>query len=439
MTRSWEMDRTSGNVGIAGHISSWYAATANPATDLPPLHGDTRADVCVIGGGYTGLSAALHLRQCGFDVVLLEAERLGWGASGRNGGQVGIGQRKPQRELERRLGPDHAHLLWDLALDSVALVRNLIAAHAIDCDLKTSILHAAWRTSEAAAMRAEIEHLQRHYDYGANRCLDRAEVSALCGSRVFAGGCIEPDSLHLHPLNYALGLAGAAHAAGVRLHEGTRAIDYSGDALLRVRTAQGSVLAEHLVLACNGYLGALEPRIAGLIVPINNFIIATEPLDEQMLRDINPQDLAMQDSRFVVDYWRTSTDRRLLFGGGENYSSRFPADIRALVRRRMLEIYPQLANARIDYAWGGTLAITRSRLPAIGRLQRNLYYALGYSGHGISTATMAGKLIAEAVRGSLEGFDTMARIPTRRFPGGTLLRHPALVIGMLYYALRDRL
>jgi gamma-glutamylputrescine oxidase len=256
---------------------------------------------------------------------------------------------------------------------------------------------------------------------------------------VFKAGLLDEGSLHLHPLNYALGLAAAAHDAGVRMHEGSRVLSYAGKDRVRVRTAQGEVDAAHVVLACNGYLGGLEPRVAGKIMPINNFIIATEPLDEATAASINPQNLGMQDSRFVINYWRLSRDRRLLFGGGENYSPRFPADIRSFVRRHMLEIYPQLAGTRIDYGWGGTLAITLKRMPAFGRLPHNVFYALGYSGHGISIATLAGKLLAEAVSGTAERFDVMAKIPTPVFPGGTLLRYPGLVAGMLWYGMKDRL
>lgn len=426
-------------MGIPGHVSSWYAASANHDIHAPPLHGSTRADVCVVGGGYTGLSAALHLRERGYEVVLLEAERIGWGASGRNGGHVGTGQRRPQSELEQRLGTGHARLLWDMGLEAVGLVRSLIERHAIDCDPGKGILHLAWKARDVASGREEYEHLRQTYGYEAMRLLDREEARALCGSEVFAGGLLDEGSMHLHPLNYALGLARAAQAAGVHLHEGSRVTGYSGGARVRVRTAQGEVDAAQLVLACNGYLGSLEPRIAGTIMPINNFILATEPLDEATVASINPERLAMQDSRFVINYWKLSRDGRMLFGGGENYSPRFPADIRSFVRRHMLEIYPQLADRRIDYGWGGTLAITLQRMPAFGKLPGNIFYALGYSGHGVPTATFAGKLLAEAVSGTVERFDVMAKIPTPKFPGGTLLRYPGLVAGMLWYALRDRL
>lgn len=423
----------------AGHVSSWYAASAHEAPELPPLCGSARADVCVVGGGYTGLSTALHLAERGADVVLLEAERIGWGASGRNGGHVGTGQRRAQSELEQRLGTGHARVLWDLGLEAVALVRALIERHRIDCETGSGILHTAWKASDDEALRREAAHLQQRYGYTACRHVERAETARLCGSEVFRGGLLDAGSLHLHPLNYALGLAAAARGAGARLYEHSRVTGYRRGRGVHVRTAQGSVQADRLVLACNGYLGHLEPRIAGLIMPINNFMIATEPLDEATADAIDPQRLAIQDSRFVIDYWRLSADRRLLFGGGENYRSGFPPDIASLVRRRMLGIYPALADRRIDHAWGGTLAITLGRLPAFGRLAPEILYALGYSGHGVPTATLAGKLLAGAITAEAAGFDAFAKIPQRRFPGGTLLRYPGMVLGLLYYALRDRL
>jgi gamma-glutamylputrescine oxidase len=426
-------------MGIAGHVSSYYAATANLDFDLPPLHGATRADVCVIGGGYTGLSAALHLRERGYEVVLLEAERIGWGASGRNGGQVGPGQRRPQSELESRLGVGHARLLWDLGLEAVQLVRELTSRHGIDCELADGIMHLGWKPRDIDYYRSELEHMRAGYGYEQLRVVEREEACALSGSNVFRGGLLDEGSLTLHPLNYALGLARAARAAGVRMHEYSRVLGYEGTDRVRVRTVQGEVDAAHVIVACNGYLERLEPRIAGRIMPINNFMLATEPLDEETAARINPRNLGLQDSRFVINYWRLSRDRRLLFGGGENYSSRFPTDIRSFVRRHMLEIYPEFAGKRIDYGWGGTLAITLNRMPAFGRLPHNVFYALGYSGHGIPTATLAGKLLAEAVAGTAERFDVMAKVPTPQFPGGTLLRYPGLVAGMLYYAMRDRL
>jgi len=421
------------------HVQSYYAATANRQSDYPPLTEGFSCDVCVIGGGYSGLSSALHLAERGYDVVLLEANRIGWGASGRNGGQVGSGQRLEQDRLEEMLGREEAHRLWDLAEESKAVVKSRIAGHAIDCDLKPGLLHAAFKPADAAHCAPIADKLNRDYNYPHIRAVPKEEIGQMLGTGIYHGGTLDSDSAHLHPLNYALGLARAAEEAGARLFEGSRVTGYKDGAVCRIDCNGSQVMARHVVLACNGYLDRLEPRMAGRIMPINNFILATEPLGEDLAKALIRDDVAVADTKFVIDYYRLSADRRLLFGGGENYRRGFPGDIAGFVRKYMLRVYPQLAQTRIDYAWGGTLAITMNRMPDFGRLSANVYYAQGFSGHGVAMATLAGKLIAEAVAGTAENFDVFARIPSRRFPGGTLLRWPGVVLGMLYYALRDRL
>ena len=261
----------------------------------------------------------------------------------------------------------------------------------------------------------------------------------MTSGRGFHGGLLDTGARHLHPLNYALGLAGAADKLGAQLHEGSRVTAYTEADGVTVKTDQGEVKASFLVVACNGYLEKLEPRTAGRIMPINNYMLATEPLDEATARRLIRDDTSMSDSLFVINYWKLSADNRLLFGGGESYSRRFPADIKQFVSKYMLKIYPELADTRIDYGWGGTLAITLNRMPDFGRLSPGVFYAHGYSGHGVPIATLAGKLLAEAISGSAERFDVMASVPSRQFPGGTLLRWPGLVAGMLFYSLRDRL
>ncbi|MBB5210343.1 NAD(P)/FAD-dependent oxidoreductase [Microbulbifer hydrolyticus] len=424
---------------LLGHTDSYYAASANDAPLYGALEGDVEADVCIIGAGYTGLSSALHLAERGFKVVVLEAERIGWGASGRNGGHVGVGQRKGQEDLEKMLGLDTAKTLWDMGLEAVALVEELIRKHDIQCDLKRGIMHLAAKPSHDAWLKEEVELLNQRYGYSKMRYADKDEVRTLVGSDRFHGGQVDDGSLHLHPLNYALGLARAAAKAGVEFFEYSRVTSYSGGTPCQVNTAKGRVRARNVVLACNGYLGDLEPRMAGRIMPINNFVLATEPLPEELARELIANDYALQDTLFVINYWKLSGDNRLVFGGGENYTSRFPQDIRAFVRKYMLEVYPQLADTRIDYGWGGTLAITLNRMPSIGRLEPNVYYSQGYSGHGVPTATFAGKILSEVVAGTEERFDILSRIPTHNFPGGTLLRWPGLVAGMLYYSLKDKL
>jgi gamma-glutamylputrescine oxidase len=420
------------------HPESYYTATAVGLTDHPRLEGEQSCDVCVVGGGYTGLSAALHLAERGYDVALLEAERIGWGASGRNGGQLNTGQRNSQGDLEHRLGKAAARQLWDLAEEAKAIVRERIERHAIACDYRPGGLNAAYKPGDVGHLVESAEHLERDYGYRHLRSVSRAEMAEMLGTTIYHGGTLDGGAGHLHPLNYALGLARAAVEAGARLFEDSRVTGTGGGPAV-VTTAHGRVKARYLVLACNGYLGGLEPRIAGKIMPINNFVLATAPLGEDRARALIRDDVAVSDTKFVVDYYRLSADRRLLFGGGETYSSRFPRDLKGFVRKYMLRVYPQLAETAIDYAWGGTLAITLSRLPCFGRLAPDTFYAQGYSGQGVALTSLAGKLIAEAVAGTAERFDVFARIPKPSFPGGTLLRWPGLVAGMLYYSLRDKL
>ncbi|MFV2033073.1 MAG: NAD(P)/FAD-dependent oxidoreductase [Gammaproteobacteria bacterium] len=421
------------------HPDSYYAATQNQAPELGPLDGSCRADVAIVGGGYTGLSSALHLAKRGYKVVLLEARQLGWGASGRNGGHLGSGQRKDQLTLEKMLGNTTAHQLWDLAQDAKVLARSLIAEYDIDCDLKYGAAHPNHKPAYDADSRAFVDHLRNQYQYNQVEFLERDEMAAIVGSDSYYGGSMDYGAGHLHPLNYVLGLAHAAKSNGALLHESTIVKSYQEGKTIRIVTDHGSVEADSIVLACNGYLGKLDRRLSGKIMPINNFMIATEPLSEERVREINPKDIAISDSRFVVNYYRLSADKRLLFGGGENYSRNFPQDIASFVRKPMLEVYPQLSDTAIDYAWGGTLAVTLNRMPHFGRLgKHNTYFAQGYSGHGVAMATLAGKLIAEAIAGEAEKFDLFGTLPTRPFPGGDLLRWPGLVLGMSYYALRDR-
>jgi gamma-glutamylputrescine oxidase len=430
------LDLLTANDRPGAYPPSWYAASTAHLAPFPPLEGTTKADVCVVGAGYTGLSAALHLAQAGLDVVVLEAQRVGWGASGRNGGQLGSGQRRDQEWLEARLGRGPARALWELAEEAKALVKGLIAHHAIACDLKPGVIHAAHRASEVAHHHAAAEKLARDYGYGEVEPLDRAGIMARVATDAYHGGLLDRGAAHLNPLAYALGLARAAAGAGARIHEASRVEAIAGT---EVATAAGRVRARHVVVAGNGYLGGLVPAVAARVMPINNFIVATAPLGEARARALIRHDEAVADSRFVVNYFRLSADRRLLFGGGESYGYRFPADVAAVVRPRMLGVFPQLRDVAIDYAWGGTLAITVDRMPAFQRLGSGLYAAGGYSGHGLAIATLAGKLVAEAVQGTAERFDVFASLPQPRFPGGARLRWPLLVLAMTWYALRDRL
>ncbi len=436
------MDLLHANDKTGTYPDSWYAATATPLPAFGGLQGTTHADVCVIGGGFTGLSTALHLAEQGQRVVLLEAHRVGFGASGRNGGQLGSGQRMEQDGLEKLLGDEDAAKLWGLAEDAKNLVKSLIQHHNIDCHYKPGIAHACFSNREVRAEHAYVEHLRSRYGYTDITALDQSALHDICPSPKYVGGALDMGAGHLHPLAFALGLARAAQNAGAEIFETSqvRRIDrnkpHSGK--VTVRTNAGSVVADHLVLACNGYLGGLEPKVASRVMPINNFIAATEPLGDAAAQ-VLAQDVAVADTKFVINYFRLSHDGRLLFGGGESYGYKFPNDIAAVVRKPMVDIFPHLRDVRIDHAWGGTLAITMKRMPYLRRLAPNIVTASGYSGHGVGTATHAGQLIARAIAGQSAGFDTMARIPATPFPGGTRLRSPLLALAMTWYALRDRI
>jgi len=417
---------------------SYYAATASPRPARPALEGAVSVDVAIIGGGFTGLSAALELAERGYKVALVEAATVGWGASGRNGGQVNSGYRKGPGELVALFGRDEARRLWALSEEAKQMIRDRVARHTIACDLKPGSLYAVLKDEELGEIDADLELLRTQFGYDQASAVDRAGMAERLGTSLYRGGLADQGAMHLHPLNYALGLAAAAEKAGARIHENSRVtkIDPLGHGL---ETARGCVTARFTLVACNAYLEGLVPALEPRILPISNYIIATEPLGQTRARELIRDDVAVCDSKFVVNYYRLSADHRLLFGGGEVYTKRDPRDIKRFVRPHMLRVYPQLADARIDHGWGGRLAVTMSRLPNIGRLEGDLFYAQGFSGQGVALTGIAGRVIAEAIAGQAERFEVMARIPHRAFPGGPLLRHPAQILGMLWYALRDRL
>jgi gamma-glutamylputrescine oxidase len=419
--------------------NSYYAATANPHASFSALGESIRADVCVVGGGFTGLSAALNLAERGYKVALIEANRVGWGASGRNGGQINTGLRKSPVELIAKFGQARAKALFDLSEEARSIIGERVEKHNIACDLRTGTMLLASKPGDTAWMQEELACLESEMQYTSAKFRDRQAIRSEIASDLYYGGIVDSGGGHLHPLNYALGLAEAARQAGVQIFEATSAtkIEEAGGKVT-VTTPNGKIAADYAVLGCNAYLGGLEPRIAGKMMPIANFVIATEPMPEAEAHALIPSGACACDTKFVVSYYRVTADNRMLFGGGEQYSTQPPADIPAFVKPYMLRVFPQLAAKRIDYGWGGMLAITMSRLPHLGRIGR-IFYAHGYSGQGVATTGIAGKLIAEAMAGTAERFDVFAGIPHRTFPGGTLLRHPLLVLAMLWYVLRDRL
>lgn len=421
------------------HPQSWYAATAHALAPLPPLREHVSADVAVVGAGFTGLSAALHLAEAGLKVVVLERGRIGCGASGRNGGQLHSGQRRDQDYLEHALGPDDARKLWDMAQDAKHLVQDLITRHGIDCDYRQGLIHADHKARYVPESHAYARHLAERYGYDQMEMLDREQIHALVGAPAYYGGTLDHGAGHLHPLNFVLGLARAALASGVQIHEMSRAVRFADDYGVHVDTADGGrVKAQFLLLCGNGLMDGLDRTVDEHVMPINNYIAVTEPLGARA-REIIANGAAVADSRFVVNYFRLTPDGRLLFGGGENYKRGLRRDPTGFVRPFMLRIFPQLADVRLDYGWGGTLGITMTRLPFARRLSDHVLVSAGYSGQGVALAPLYGKILAEALAGQIGRLDLLERLPVPRFVGGTTLRYPLLVAGLTYYALRDRL
>jgi gamma-glutamylputrescine oxidase len=424
----------------AAHAPSYYAASTNRALDFTPLQGEQKADVCIIGGGFSGLNSAIELAERGFSVVLLEAHRIGWGASGRNGGQLIRGVGHDVEQFQPALGEEGVDNLKRMGFEAVDIVRQRIERYAIDCDLTWGYCDLATKQRHIDGFEAEHADLKRLGYPHPLRLLSQHDMHEVIGSNRYRGGLVDMGSGHLHPLNLALGEAAAAQSLGVRLFEDSTVTGIDYGPRIRVHTAQGSIHADCLILACNAYLRDLNPALAGKVLPAGSYIIATEPLSETQRRELLPQNMAVCDQRVALDYFRLSADGRLLFGGACHYSGRDPKDIAAYMRPKMLKVFPQLRGARIDYQWGGMIGIGANRLPQIGRLpdQPNVYYAQAYAGHGLNATHLAGRLLAEAISAQAEGrFDLFARVPHRTFPGGQRLRSPLLALGMLWYRLKD--
>lgn len=423
------------------HAPSFYAATAPSGPAAPLLDQNVIADCCVVGGGFAGLGAALALALAGRSVRLVEAGLLGWGASGRNGGQVHIGWNQDQPWLERRLGRVAAHALWDVALQARANLDALLALDPEACDFRPGHVHADHKARLVTHSHDWVRHMQQEYAYPHLRAVDREEMRVLVDSPGFFGGSVDDLGGHLHPLKLALAMAGEAVRLGAKVHAHSpcTTIARDGDSW-RVSTPQGSVRAGQVVVAAGGYATGLLPQVDAHVLPINNFIATTAPLPRDLAQRLIAGGRSVSDSRFVVRYFRVTADNRLLFGGGESYGWRFPADIAAFVRPHLLDTFPQLRDIPIDRAWGGTLAITPDRLPHLMQVKPGLWSLNGFSGVGVVLAPYLGMALGDALAGrESTAFSAVRALPAPRFPGGPALRWPTMVAALSFFALRDRI
>lgn len=422
---------------MGDYPASYYTATANEHTAYPRLQGSVDTDLCVIGAGFTGLSSAICLKERGYDVVLLEATKVGFGASGRNGGQV-IGGISGEERISRRHGGQADDLLWEMRWAGHRIIRERVTRFRIDCDWKAGYVDVAIKPRHLRDLEREAERLVRRNFPDEFRLFSQAETESAIGSSAYIGALLNMRNGHLHPLNLCLGEARAATSLGVMICEDSPAISIDPGNRVTVRTADGSITADSVIVAGNAYQ-SFEPRLRSRFFRVRSFIIATAPLTPGQLETVNPQDLAVCDPNFILQYFRLSADKRLLFGGRCDYFGEDPARIATELRPRMERVFPQLRGIDIDYAWGGTIAVPMNRVPQLGRLAPNVYFSQGYSGHGVNVTHLAGEILAEAIAGTMERFDVFARMKPNRIPGVTRFGRQMVSLGMLYYRIKDRL
>ncbi|OLU28739.1 gamma-glutamylputrescine oxidoreductase [Pseudomonas sp. PA15(2017)] len=420
------------------HVDSYYAASRNPRVDYPALTDVVETDVCIIGAGYTGLSTALFLLENGFRVTVLEAAKVGFGASGRNGGQIVNSYSRDIDVIEKQVGARQAQLLGEMAFEGGRIIRERVAKYGIQCDLKDGGVFAAITDKQMGHLESQ-KKLWERYGHTQLELMDQRRIREVVGTDRYVGGMLDMSGGHIHPLNLALGEAAAVASLGGAIYEQSPATRIDRGPQPVVHTPNGQVKAKFVVVAGNAYLGGLVPELASKSMPCGTQVIATEPLSDELARSLLPQDYCVEDCNYLLDYFRLSGDKRLIYGGGVVYGARDPADIEAIIRPKLLKTFPQLKDVKIDYTWTGNFLLTLSRLPQVGRIGENIYYSQGCSGHGVTYTHLAGKVLAEALRGQAERFDAFAGLPHYPFPGGQLLRVPFTALGAIYYQLRDRL
>jgi len=421
------------------HTSSYYAASANPRTESPALSGDIDADICVVGGGFSGLSTALHLAQNGNSVTLIEGAKIGWGASGRNGGQIVNGLNAGLDTIGKRYGESTAEFVGSLVQEGASIIRDFVSRHDIACDIKPRNIYVGFNARHMQALEQK-QALWRRYGMDDHELLDRDSLQQHVGSSVYCGGMVDHSGGHLHPLNLALGEAQALEHLGGTIYERSR-VSHIEDITSKpiVHTDSGQVRCKTLVLCGNAYLGKSVPLLEPRVMPVSTQVMATEPLDDDLAARLLPTDSCVEDVRYILDYYRLSADKRLLFGGGTVYGGSDPRDVEAKLRPNMEKVFPELKGIEIEHAWSGNFALSFTRVPQLGQLGSNTYYAMGYSGHGVTGSHLFGRLVAEAIEGNTSRFERFAKLPWYPFPGGQRFRAPYSTAGSWWYALRDKL
>jgi gamma-glutamylputrescine oxidase len=420
------------------HTNSYYAATANDPTLYPELEGSKQVDVCIVGAGFTGIATALTLAERGYSVAVIEANRVGWGATGRNGGQL-IHGISGLEKIQKKHGDGIADMLWDLQWRGNEIVVDRVKKYGIECDLKRGFVETALKQRHLDDLEGYCNEMEKRNSPWEYELWDREKTRSMLGTDAYIGGFVNYRDGHLHPLNLCAGEARAAHGLGVQIFEQSPVTGIEHGERPRVKTAKGQVEASSVVLAGNAY-GLLEPKhLSNLVFPAGSYIVGTEPLSDEVVQKINPLDVAVCDLNEIVDYYRLSADKRLLYGGRCNYSGREPTSIKSAIVPRMLKIYPELKGVRIDYEWGGMIGIVLNRIPALGRINKNVYYCQGYSGHGVNATHIMGEVVADAITGTMEKFDLFAKVHHFRIPGSQWIGNQIIALGMLYYRMKDML
>jgi len=423
----------------AEHVTSYYAASAHVQPVRPSLVGDLSFDICVVGAGFSGLSTALHLAEKGYQVAVVEGARIGWGASGRNGGQIVNGLNASLQTIQRRYGEDTANFVANVVMEGGDIIRERIKTYDIDCDYKPTNLFTAYTQAHMRELEERLS-LWRSYGIETQEMVASDTIRNYVNADVYAGGMIDHAGGHLHPLNLALGEAVAFESRGgvIFEHSMVSSVNHATGKPV-VTTEQGSITCKTLVLCGNAYLGGVVPELAKRVMPVSTQIMATETLPPELAQQLLPTDTCVEDIRYILDYFRLSADNRLLFGGGTVYGGTDPENIEAKLRRNMDKVFPALRDKKIEFAWSGNFALSFSRVPQMGRLNDNTYFAHGYSGHGVTGSHTFGRILSEAIDGDLTRFDTLASVPWIAFPGGRVFRVPYSVMGSWYYGIRDRL